>query len=176
LSQAEHDEMATTVLATTDARFAEATAREVERQLGNLTRQDTARKSWAERGAIFVAASLDQACALANRFAPEHLELAVAEPFAILGKIRHAGAIFLGHHTPEALGDYAAGPNHVLPTAGTARFYSPLGVDDFVKRSSLLMFSAEALDRLAGPVVRVARLEGLDAHARAVEIRTGKII
>ena len=108
---------------------------------------------------------------MANRVAPEHLELAVERPWDLLGRIRHAGAVFMGHHTPESLGDYLAGPNHVLPTAGTARFFSPLGVEDFVKRSSVLSFSPAALARLADPVMRIARLEGLEAHARAVEKR-----
>jgi histidinol dehydrogenase len=174
LSQAEHDEMATAALATTDASFARAVAEEVERQLELLPRKATARKSWEERGAIFVAASLDDACELANRFASEHLELAVAKPLETARRIRNAGAIFLGHHTPEAVGDYAAGPNHVLPTAGTARFYSPLGVEDFIKRSSLIGFSEKALGRLAEPVIHLARLEGLEAHARAVELRLKK--
>jgi histidinol dehydrogenase len=171
LSQAEHDEMATSVMVTTDSNFAVAVCEEVERQLAELSRSETARKSWEERGAVFVVESLEDACEISNRFAPEHLELAVADPFDTLEMIRHAGAIFLGHNTPEALGDYAAGPNHVLPTAGTARFYSPLGVYDFIKRSSIISFSADALCRLADPVTRVARLEGLDAHARAVELR-----
>jgi histidinol dehydrogenase len=175
LSQAEHDEMATTVMVTTDNAFGEAVCAEVERQLGELSRSKTARVSWEERGAVFVVETLEEACDISNRFAPEHLELAVAAPFDTLEMIRHAGAIFLGHNTPEALGDYAAGPNHVLPTAGTARFYSPLGVEDFIKRSSLLSFSAQALKRLADPVIRVARLEGLDAHARAVELRVATL-
>lgn len=174
LSQAEHDEMATAVLATTDVAFARAVAEEVERQLELLPRKTTARKSWEERGAIFVAESMDDACELANRFASEHLELAVGKPLEAVKRIRHAGAIFLGHHTPEAVGDYAAGPNHVLPTAGTARFYSPLGVEDFIKRSSLIGFSEKALGRLAEPVIHLARLEGLEAHARAVEVRLKK--
>ncbi|MBI5014166.1 MAG: histidinol dehydrogenase [Deltaproteobacteria bacterium] len=173
LSQAEHDELATAVLVTTDEAFAEAAAEEVEDQLARLPRQDTARRSWEERGGILVVQDLAEACAIANRFAPEHLELAVERPWDLLGSIRHAGAIFLGHHTPEALGDYAAGPNHVLPTAGTARFFSPLGVDDFVKRTSVVSFSDGAMRRLAPDVVHLARLEGLEAHARAVELRVG---
>ena len=173
LSQAEHDEMATVVLATIDRGFAERVSAEVQKQLKSLERATTAAKSWAERGALFVVEDLFAAAALSNAFAPEHLELAVADPFGLLGAIRHAGAIFLGHNTPEALGDYAAGPNHVLPTAGTARFYSPLGVEDFLKRSSLLSFSRAALERLAGPVVRIAKMEGLTAHARAVSLRVG---
>ncbi len=171
LSQAEHDEMATAILVTTDPAFGRAVAAAVEDQLGRLPRQATARASWDARGGIFAVDTLADACALADRFAPEHLELAVERPWEVLGRVRHAGAIFLGHHTPEALGDYAAGPNHVLPTAGTARFFSPLGVHDFVKRSSVLAFSADGLAGLAPQVVHVARLEGLEAHARAAEIR-----
>lgn len=174
LSQAEHDEMATTVLATTDLDFARDVVVEVLKQLKALGRMETAAKSWEERGAIFVVKDIEAACELANRFAPEHLELAVADPFGILGLIRHAGAIFLGHNTPEALGDYAAGPNHVLPTAGTARFYSPLGVEDFIKRSSLISFNRAALEKLSEPVIRIAKLEGLTAHAAAVEKRVEK--
>ncbi len=174
LSQAEHDELATAVLVTTEEAFAREVAAEVERQLALLPRQSTAQRSWEDRGGLFVVESLARACELANRFAPEHLELAVDHPWEILGQIRHAGAIFLGHHTPEALGDYAAGPNHVLPTAGTARFFSPLGVEDFVKRSSVISFSRDALRDLAPEVVRIARMEGLEAHARAVEVRVRK--
>ncbi|PLX46566.1 MAG: histidinol dehydrogenase [Deltaproteobacteria bacterium] len=171
LSQAEHDELATCVLATTDGAFAEAVALEVEAQLLEIDRGGIARKSWEERGAIFLMEDLGSVCDLANNFASEHLELAVENPFEVLTMIRHAGAIFLGHNTPEALGDYAAGPNHVLPTAGTARFNSPLGVEDFIKRSSLISFSREALEKIGGPVAHIARMEGLDAHARAVEMR-----
>lgn len=174
LSQAEHDEMATAVLVTTDREFGRAVARQVEEQMSRLQRRETASRSWNERGAVLLVGSVQRACELANEFAAEHLELAVEAPWEALGAIRHAGAIFLGHHTPEALGDYAAGPNHVLPTAGTARFFSPLGVDDFVKRSSVVAFSREALAKLAPPVVHIARLEGLEAHARAVEVRVGK--
>ncbi|HSH68420.1 MAG TPA: histidinol dehydrogenase, partial [Deferrisomatales bacterium] len=123
---------------------------------------------------VFLVETLEQACQVANRFAAEHLELAVERPWEVLGQIRHAGAIFLGHHTPEALGDYAAGPNHVLPTAGTARFFSPLGVEDFIKRSSLVSFTSPALEKIAPQVMHLARLEGLEAHARAVELRVGR--
>lgn len=171
LSQAEHDEQATAVLVTTDAAFGARVAEQVEAQLRLLPREGTARRSWEERGGILEVGSLEQACDLANEFAAEHLELAVERPWDLLGRIRHAGAIFLGHHTPEALGDYAAGPNHVLPTAGTARFFSPLGVEDFVKRSSVISFSAEALGQLGRQVAHIARMEGLEAHARAVEMR-----
>jgi histidinol dehydrogenase len=172
LSQAEHDEQATAVLLATDKGFAEAVAQALEEQLRRLPRHETARRSWEQRGGILLVPDLETACRIANRFAPEHLELAVARPWDLLGAIRHAGAIFLGHHTPEALGDYAAGPNHVLPTAGTARFFSPLGVEDFVKRSSIVSYSKDALRELAADVIHLARTEGLEAHARAVEIRT----
>lgn len=174
LSQAEHDELATAVLATTDSSFAKQVAIQVEERLEELPRRDTARKSWNKRGGILVVESIEKACEIANLFAIEHLELAVDNPWEILGLIRHAGAIFMGHNTPEALGDYVAGPNHVLPTAGTARFFSPLGVDDFVKSSSVVSFSKKALEGLSKEVMHIARLEGLEAHARAVEARVGK--
>ncbi len=136
-----------------------------------LPRQTIARKSWEKYGVVIVAGDLDEAVAVSNRIAPEHLELAVRNPFEILTKIRNAGAIFLGHFTPEAAGDYLAGPNHTLPTAGTARFFSPLSVDDFVKKSSVIYFSEAGLGRLGGDVARIAGLEGLDAHARSVLVR-----
>jgi histidinol dehydrogenase len=171
LSQAEHDELASAILITTDREFGTRVAAEVERQLGTLARESIARRSWETYGAVIVAGGLDDAVAFANRIAPEHLELAVADPFAILTKIRNAGAIFLGHYTPEAAGDYLAGPNHTLPTGGTARFFSPLSVDDFVKKSSLVYFSPEGLHRLGPQIVRIAGLEGLEAHGRSVSIR-----
>jgi histidinol dehydrogenase len=171
LSQAEHDELAAAILVTTDADFARQVQSEVEAQLAGLSRQAIARRSIDAFGAIFVARDLEQAVALSNRIAPEHLELAVAEPFALLSRIRHAGAIFLGHYCPEALGDYLAGPNHTLPTGGTARFFSPLGVDDFVKKSSLISCSRQGLERLGGAALRLAELEGLEAHGRSVGIR-----
>ncbi len=171
LSQAEHDELASSVLVTTCKEMALAVQREVERQLGELSRESIARQSIDAYGAIIVAKNLDEVIDFSNRIAPEHLELAVADPFAILAQIRHAGAIFMGHHTPEAAGDYLAGPNHTLPTGGTARFYSPLAVDDFVKKSSIVSFSAQGLKRLGREIVHVAELEGLTAHARSVSIR-----
>ncbi len=124
---------------------------------------------------MIVARDLAEAIAFSNRIAPEHLELAVADPFAILPQIRHAGAIFMGHHTPEAAGDYLAGPNHTLPTGGTARFFSPLSVDDFVKKSSIVSFSQAGLQRLGSAIVRIAELEGLSAHARSVSLRLQKL-
>jgi histidinol dehydrogenase len=171
LSQAEHDELAAAILITTDERFGQRVARELEAQLLQLSRSAIARQSIDSFGAIIIARDLDEAADFSNRIAPEHLELAVAEPFDLLAQIRHAGAIFLGHHTPEAAGDYLAGPNHTLPTGGTARFFSPLGTEDFVKKSSLISFTAEGLERLGGSIVRIAELEGLQAHARSVSLR-----
>ncbi len=171
LSQAEHDELASSILITTDRLFGEQVAQEVEKQLGQLSRETIARASWDKYGAIIVASSLDQAIAFSNRIAPEHLELAVSDPFAILSQITNAGAIFMGHWTPEAAGDYLAGPNHTLPTGATARFFSPLSVDDFVKKSSIVYFSEGGLKRLGGDIMRIAGLEGLEAHARSVSVR-----
>jgi histidinol dehydrogenase len=171
LSQAEHDELASSILITTDEVFAGKVAAALESQLQTLSRQTIARRSIDAFGAIVVAGSLDDAIAFSNRIAPEHLELAVANPFEILPRIRHAGAIFMGHHTPEAAGDYLAGPNHTLPTGGTARFFSPLGVDDFIKKSSIVSFSRSGLERLGKEIIHIAELEGLEAHARSVSIR-----
>ena len=171
LSQAEHDELASAVLVTSCEQMAQAVQQEVEKQLQQLQRETIARKSIDAYGAIIVAADLDEAIAFSNRIAPEHLELAVNDPFAILPRIRHAGAIFMGHHTPEAAGDYLAGPNHTLPTGGTARFFSPLSVEDFVKKSSIISFSTGGLKRLGKDVVHLAELEGLEAHGRSVSLR-----
>jgi histidinol dehydrogenase len=171
LSQAEHDELASSILITTDRAFGEKVAAEVERQLTTLSRKTIARTSWEKYGAIIVAGTLDEVIAFSNRIAPEHLELAVADPFAILSQITNAGAIFMGHWTPEAAGDYLAGPNHTLPTGGTSRFFSPLSVDDFVKKSSIIYFSQNGLQRLGDDIVRIAELEGLQAHGRSVTIR-----
>jgi len=174
LSQAEHDELASSVLVTSCAQMAGKVAAEVEKQLRALSRESIARQSIEKFGAIIVARDLDEAIAFSNRIAPEHLELAVEAPFAILPKIRHAGAIFLGHYTPEAAGDYLAGPNHTLPTGGTARFFSPLSVEDYIKKSSLVCFSRAGLQRLGSEIVRIAELEGLQAHGRSVAIRLDK--
>ena len=171
LSQAEHDELASSILITTDRSFGEKVAAEVERQLALLSRESIARASWDKFGAVIVAGSLSDAAAFSNRIAPEHLELAVADPFGLLPLINNAGAIFMGHWTPEAAGDYLAGPNHTLPTGGTARFFSPLSVDDFVKKSSIISFSEQGLKRLGGRIVQIAGLEGLEAHARSVSLR-----
>ena len=171
LSQAEHDELASSVLITTDRSFGEKVAAEVERQLKELSREAIARKSWESFGVIIVAGNLDEAIAFSNRIAPEHLELAVEHPFEIMPLITNAGAIFMGHYTPEASGDYLAGPNHTLPTGGTARFFSPLSVDDFVKKSSIIYFTKGGLQRVGEDIVRISRLEGLDAHGRSVSFR-----
>lgn len=171
LSQAEHDELASSILITTDRQFGEAVAEEVEKQLQELSRESIARKSWESYGAVIIADSLNEAIDFSNRIAPEHLELAVNDPFAILPQIKNAGAIFMGHYTPEAAGDYLAGPNHTLPTGGTARFFSPLSVDDFVKKSSIVYFSRDGLNRLGENIIRIAGLEGLEAHGKSVSIR-----
>ena len=171
LSQAEHDELASSVLVTTCETMAAQVAKEVEAQLQKLSRERIARKSIEDFGAILVARNLEEAIAISNRIAPEHLELAVDSPFAILPKIRHAGAIFMGHYTPEAAGDYLAGPNHTLPTGGTARFFSPLGLEDFVKKSSIVCFSRRGFESLGKEIVHLAKLEGLEAHAASASIR-----
>ena len=174
LSQAEHDELASAVLVTSCKQMAFEVQGEVERQLQQLSRETIARQSIDDYGAIILARDLDEAIAFSNRIAPEHLELAVDNPFVLLPQIRHAGAIFMGHHTPEAAGDYLAGPNHTLPTGGTARFFSPLSLDDFVKKSSIISFSEKGLQRLGPEIVQIAELEGLEAHGKSVSIRLKK--
>ncbi|MCW8893057.1 MAG: histidinol dehydrogenase [Deltaproteobacteria bacterium] len=174
LSQAEHDELASAVLVTTSVMMAEAVKVEVEKQLQQLSRESIARQSIEDFGAIILAENLEEAISFSNRIAPEHLELAVDNPFAILSQIRHAGAIFMGHNTPEAAGDYLAGPNHTLPTGGTARFFSPLSLDDFVKKSSIISFAESGLQRLGKDIIHIAELEGLEAHAKSVSIRLQK--
>jgi len=172
LAQAEHDPMARSVLVTDTPALAEKVAAALERQLRALPRQAIAAEALRKNGALVLVATLDDAVTLANRLAPEHLELMVSVPAALLPRVRHAGAVFLGAHTPEVVGDYVAGPNHVLPTGGTARFASPLGTEDFLKRSSVIDYSRAGL-AAALPHLRVlARLEGLDGHRRAAEWRT----
>jgi len=171
LSQAEHDSMASAVLITTDDQLAEKVKQSLQRQLQNLARKDTARESLDQYGAVFLVEDLEKGAVLANRIAPEHLELQIQDPWPYLGKIKHAGAIFIGNYTPEAVGDYFAGPNHVLPTAGTARFASALGVENFLKRTSVVSYSRAALTRDADSIVRLAELEGLGAHAASVSVR-----
>ncbi len=171
LSQAEHDMLSSAWLITTDAELAERTLNEVEAQLAMLPREKIARKSIDDMGRMVVVDSLETAARLANEIAPEHLELCVEDPFGLLPLIRNAGSVFLGRWCPEPLGDYLAGPNHTLPTSGTARFSSPLGVDDFMKRSSFIYYTEDALRNAADDVIRFAESEGLNAHANAVAIR-----
>ena len=171
LSQAEHDVFSSAVLVTDSLPLAQAVQREVEVQLERLPRREIARRSVEENGKILLTRSLDATVDAANRIAPEHLELCVEDPFALLPRIRNAGSIFLGRSAPEALGDYFAGPNHTLPTSGTARFSSPLGVDDFIKRSSFLYYSQDVLAEAAPRIAEFARREGLEGHARSVLIR-----
>ncbi|HWR72676.1 MAG TPA: histidinol dehydrogenase [Nitrospirota bacterium] len=174
LSQAEHDELASSILVTTSRSLAEKVDAEVERQLANLVRKEIARKSLDRFGAIVIVASLAEAAEVSNAIAPEHLELAVEKPFELLGRIRNAGAIFMGHYTPEPVGDYIAGPNHVLPTGGTARFSSPLCTDDFMKRSSLIFYTKEGLEKVSEAVTQIADVEGLEAHGNTIKVRMGK--
>ena len=171
LSQAEHDKNASAVLVTDDEAFAFLVAEELEKQIPLLTRKEIARKSIDDNGKIIVANTLDEAVEIANEIAPEHLELCVDEPFAYLEKVRHAGSVFLGRYCPEALGDYFAGPNHTLPTSGTARFSSPLSVDDFVKKTQYIYYTENALDKVADKVAYFAEKEGLGAHAKSAIIR-----
>ena len=172
LSQAEHDVLSSAVLVTDSRPLAETVQAELEVQLAQLPREDVARQSIDTNGRIIVTDDLDKAVEAVNIIAPEHLELCVDEPFTLLGKVKNAGSIFLGRRASEALGDYFAGPNHTLPTSGTARFSSPLSVDDFVKKSSFLYYSEEALQKAAPRVADFAEREGLHAHARSVTIRT----
>ena len=168
LAQAEHGVDSTAVCLTPSLRLARRIEKEVDAQLETLPRGEVARKAMVDNGAIIVTRSLSEAVDLANELAPEHLELAVAQPRRLVERIEHAGAIFLGHHSPEAFGDYMAGPNHVLPTGGSARFASPLGVYDFVKRTSIIEANPRALAKIGAPLMRLAELEGLDAHGAAV--------
>jgi histidinol dehydrogenase len=171
LSQAEHDTAAQSIMITDDAAFADAVERAVEIHLQSLSRTEIARASWNANGAIILVKALDDAAPLVDRIAPEHLELAMDDAERFSGLVRHAGAIFLGRHTPEAIGDYIAGPNHVLPTSRTARFASGLSVLDFLKRTTLISCDAESLDAIAPAAELLAHLEGLDAHALSMEIR-----
>jgi histidinol dehydrogenase len=175
-SQAEHDESAQAILVSPDAQFIERVARSMDRLLAEMPRRELIAASLARRGALIKTRSLEEACDLANRIAPEHLELSVAEPKKWLKRIRHAGAIFLGRYTSEALGDYCAGPSHVLPTSRTARFSSPLGVYDFQKRSSIIAVSRKGAQKLGRLAMALAQGEGFQAHARSAELRLGKTL
>jgi histidinol dehydrogenase len=174
IAQAEHGAGAQSILVTTDHKLAGAVAAEVDRQLSLLPKQQIAREGWEELGAIITVAALDEAAELANRIASEHVEIATDDPEALLPAIRHAGAIFLGHHTPEAIGDYVGGSNHVLPTARSARFASGLGVLDFMKRTSILGCTPSSLSALAEPAVTIAGVEDLDGHGRSISIRLNR--
>ena len=171
LSQAEHDKLASAVLVTDSLSLAEAVQTELEQQLSRLPREEIARISIETNGKIILVDSIADAIEISNRIAPEHLELCLKDPFAVLDSVRNAGSIFLGRYTPESLGDYLAGPNHTLPTSGSARFSSPLSVDDFVKKSSYLYYPRESLAKVGGRVADFAEREGLSAHARAALIR-----
>jgi histidinol dehydrogenase len=171
LSQAEHDEMASSILITPSQQLADAVKIEIENWLVKLPREEIARKSIEERGAIIVTNDMDEAISLMNEIAPEHLEVATLSPFELLPLIKHAGAIFLGHNTPEAIGDYVAGPNHTLPTGGTAKFYSPLGVENFMKKTSIISFSSKAINEIGEECALIANTESLTAHELSVRVR-----
>lgn len=171
LSQAEHDKLSSSVLITDSADLAEKVSKELEVQIPLLSRAEIARTSIDNNGKIIVTANIDEAIRLANEYAPEHLELAVDEPFKLLPSVLNAGSVFLGHYTPEPMGDYFAGPNHTLPTSGTARFASPLGVDDFIKRTSYLYYTEDELKKVSDRVADFAEREGLTAHAKSITVR-----
>ncbi len=175
LSQAEHDEMASSILITTSSELAHRVSSKVEEYLSTLSREEIARKSIDERGAIIVTDSMDRAIELMNAIAPEHLEVMTQSPMELLPKIKHAGAIFLGENTPEPIGDYIAGPNHTLPTGGTAKFYSPLSVEHYLKKSSIISMSREGIEELGEACALIANTEGLTAHARSVEMRVEEL-
>ena len=171
LSQAEHDEMASSILITTDENIAQETSKNVDKYLKELSRNEIAKKSIDDRGCIIVTSCMGNAIKLMNDIAPEHLEVMTQNPFELLPKIKHAGAIFLGQNTPEPIGDYIAGPNHTLPTGGTAKFYSPLGVENFMKKSSIISFSQSAINQIGEDCALLADTEGLTAHAKSVRVR-----
>jgi len=171
LSQSEHDPTSQSILFTDDAAFARAVADEVDLQIGTLATSKVARAAWDANGAIIVTASLEEALPLVDRLAPEHLELACDDPQALFDRVRHAGSVFMGRNTPEAIGDYVAGPNHVLPTGRRARFSSGLSVLDFMKRTSFLELGAQGLAAIGPAAVALAEAEGLPAHARSVALR-----
>jgi histidinol dehydrogenase len=174
LSQAEHDEMASSILITPSQNLANTVKIKIEDWLKKLPREEIARKSIETRGAIIVTKDMDEAIDLMNQIAPEHLEIATDNAFELLASIKHAGAIFLGHNTPEAIGDYMAGPNHTLPTGGTAKFYSPLGVENFMKKTSIISFSKKAINEIGEECALIANTEGLTAHEQSVRVRLDK--
>ncbi|MCM1334656.1 MAG: histidinol dehydrogenase [Bacteroides sp.] len=171
MSQAEHDRLASAILITTSERIAEETIYELERQLEGLSRAEIIRESLGKYGKIIIAESMDQGCKIANRLAPEHLEVIAANPLEYIGRLDNVGSLFLGQYSPEPLGDYFAGPNHVLPTGGTARFFSPLSVDSFLKKSSYIYYTRDALLEAKDDIILVAEREKLTAHANAIRVR-----
>lgn len=171
MSQAEHDKLASAILLTTSSDLARATVHEIDKQIKNLERQNIIEESLDNYGEIIVCESLDQAIKFANELAPEHLELCVSEPLKYIGKVDNAGSVFLGNFSPEPLGDYFAGPNHVLPTSGTARFFSPLGIDSFVKKSSFIYYTSQELRNAKDDIIKLAQSEGLTAHANSISVR-----
>ena len=171
LCEAEHDEDAKVYLITTSARSAHEVVRQVQEQTKRLTRDKIVAKSLSRHSVAFVVDSMEEAIDLANEIAPEHLTLSVDRPFDYLEKIKHAGALFLGVYTPPSVADYVAGPNHVLPTGGTARFFSPLSVEDYMKKSNIIAYSKEELTKVKDHLVRIAHMEGFDAHAKSLESR-----
>ncbi len=174
LSQAEHDKLAASILVTTSKELAENVSKQLEIQLKELEREEIARTSIENQGRIIITKTIDEAIKISNEIAPEHLELAVSNPFELLTRVKNAGSIFMGHNTPEPLGDYLAGPNHTLPTSGTAKFSSPLSVDDFIKKSSFIYYSKKGLEEVKDKVIKFAESEGLTAHARSVSKRFEK--
>ena len=171
MSQAEHDKMASAILLTTSLELAKATLHEIDKQLKYLERQVIIEESLENYGEIIVCEDLTQAIDFANELAPEHLELCVAEPLKYIGKVDNAGSVFLGNWSPEPLGDYYAGPNHVLPTSGTAKFFSPLSVDSFIKKSSFIYYTPDELRKAKDDIIKLADTEGLTAHANSIKVR-----
>jgi histidinol dehydrogenase len=171
LSQAEHDVLSASILVTPSEKLASEVIKEMEKQVSRLSRKEITERSLADYSAVVLVKDLDEAMDIVNKIAPEHLELCIEEPFSRLDSVRNAGAIFLGHWSPEPLGDYFAGPNHVLPTGGTARFFSPLNVADYIKKSSVISYTKKALEKASDDVVAFAMSEGLDAHANALKVR-----
>ncbi len=171
MSQAEHDVLASAILLTTSEKIAEETISQIYTQIDKLSRKDIINKSLDDFGAVIVCDNIEQAVEFANELAPEHLEVCAENPMEYIGKIDNAGSVFLGNYSPEPLGDYFAGPNHVLPTSGTARFFSPLSVDSFIKKSSFIYYTKDALKPAQDDIIKLAQTEGLTAHANSIEVR-----
>ena len=172
MSQAEHDVLASAILLTTSSKIAEETIAQIYEQVEHLERKDIINKSLDDFGAVIVCDTMDEAIEFANDLAPEHLEVCVANPLEYIGRLDNAGSLFLGNYSPEPLGDYYAGPNHVLPTSGTARFFSPLSVDSFIKKSSFIYYTQDALKAAKDDIVALAEAEGLTAHANSIKVRS----